>query len=144
MTPILLSMGKGLLSTLYSIFKFPIKIPLGIIIAAIVIGIYMKDTAVAEAIRKTIVEITAKAEIQALEAIIINNEKLLAEQEKQLEEQRILMEIESKIVRELEEQIEKDEQELKEALEKLDELSNQPPPDACVVDESILNRMRNQ
>lgn len=144
MTPILLSMGKGLLSTLYSIFKFPIKIPLGIIIAAIVIGIYMKDTAVAVAIRKTIVEITAKAEIQALEAIIINNEKLLAEQEKQLEEQRILMEIESKIVRELEEQIEKDEQELKEALEKLDELSNQPPPDACVVDESILNRMRNQ
>lgn len=144
MIPILLSMGKGLLSTLYAIFKFPIKIPLGFIIAAVVIGIYMKDTAVAEAVRKTIVEITAKAEIQALESIIVNNEKLLAEQEKQIEEQRILMEIESRIVRELEEQIEKDEQELKEALEQLDELPNQPPPDACVVDESILNRMRNQ
>ena len=114
------------------------------ILASILGGIYIKNTAVGEAVRQTIIEITAKAELEALEHIIRNKDKLIEEQEKEIEEQRIMMELNARLMREFEEQAEIDEKELKEAMDKLDDLSNQPPPDACVVDESILNRLRNQ
>lgn len=136
----LIILGKGLLSTLST----TIKIPIILILAAILGGIYIKNTAVGEAIRQTIVEITAKAEIQALETIIRNKDKLLEEQEKLIDEQRIMMELNARLLRDLEEQVEKDEQELKEALDKLDELADLPPPEACVVDNAILDRLRNQ
>ena len=136
--------GKGFLSTLFKILSITLNIPIWLILASILGGIYIKNTAVGEAVRQTIIEITAKAELEALEHIIRNKDKLIEEQEKEIEEQRIMMELNARIMRELEEQAEIEEKELKEAMDKLDALSNQPPPDACVVDESILNRLRNQ
>lgn len=140
----ILKVLSGVVSTLLDILKAPIKIPVGVVLACFIGFILFKNSEVANAIRKTIAEITAKAELDAMDAILKIQEALIAEKNKQLEEQTKIIKANENALKSLENQIAIDDAELKEAMDKINEISSSDEGISCSVDDAFIKRLRNQ
>lgn len=140
----ILKVLSGVVSTLLDILKAPIKIPVGVVLACFIGFILFKNSEVANAIRKTIAEITAKAELDAMDAILKIQEALIAEKNRQLEEQTKIIKANENALKSLENQIAIDDAELKEAMDKINEISSSDEGISCSVDDAFIKRLRNQ
>jgi len=137
---------NGLLTAgevLWQVLKFRVGLPFGILIAAALAAWYWQHTSVVKAVRLKIAEITAKAEIEARDAIIRNNQILLDQKQKEIDEKEQLLEIEREVNKQYEDSVTEANIEREKMEKELEELRKNPPVGDVVAPDSVFNGVRN-
>lgn len=122
--------------TVLPLLTVGITIPLWLILAA---GLWLhldKSSAVRSAVNRAVTDLVHSAEIEAAKAREEALRKILAEKDRQAERDRIALARFAELLHAAE--TEKDN-----LHDEIAELEAAPPPDSCVVDDALLDRLRN-
>ncbi len=129
---------------LWKVAKIVLPIPLGLIVAA---GLWLwfdRASAIRQAVDKAITELVAGAELDALEATADAERRLRVYAETNAAEARRKAEQLAAANKELTDQLVLADLENEELLSDLEERKDEPAPDGCVVDDALLERLRNR
>jgi hypothetical protein len=131
------------LEVLWRVLKFRIGLPFGVILVACIAAWYWQSSSVVRAVRAEVARITAKAELDAKDAIIKNNEILISEREKELREKNELLEIERALNEQYEQSVIETKLELEKMEKELEDVRKNPPIGDSVAPDSFINGLRN-
>lgn len=136
---------KGLFAKwVLPILVFTISVPLWIFLAGGIWLYFDRSSAIRTAVNKAVTELVAGAELDALNATVIEERRLRAWSDGKANEQRMIADEERSARIDLEAQLTITDADKKELADELAKIENSPPPADCRVDQQFLDGLRNK
>ncbi|AMX93605.1 MULTISPECIES: hypothetical protein [Mesorhizobium] len=126
------------------VLVFSITLPLWVFLVAGIWLYFDRGSAIRTAVNKAVTELVAGAELDALNATLVEERRLRVWSDGKAEEQRKIADEERSARIELETQLTLTDAEKKEMADELAKIESSPPPADCRVDQQFLDGLRNK